>query len=148
MQYCAVAATAEAELQLAMTAATASAARTRRGDSSRSGNVMIAIPMTISGSTPARDHIAAAFGLIARLRWGGTRPADRADRYLLPPSALLLLQRCIHGGVTSVESRSQSLHGGNDSETDAGGDQGVFDRGRTGFVVQKSRNQTQHRWLL
>src|SRR3954467_9830164 len=55
-----------------------------------------------------------------------------------------LLQRTVDRRELAVQVAAQAVHDGDDGERDAGGDEAVFDRGRTGFVLQETRNEVLH----
>jgi hypothetical protein len=58
------------------------------------------------------------------------------------------LQRTINGTELGIEVRAQSVHHRDDGKGDTGGDQAVFDRGRTRLIGQELPENTLQTYLL
>jgi hypothetical protein len=55
-----------------------------------------------------------------------------------------LLQRRADRAKVGAELGADTLHGGNDGNRDPGGNQAVFDRSGTGFILEKRQNERLH----
>jgi hypothetical protein len=58
--------------------------------------------------------------------------------------SLRSLQRGADRAKVAAQLGADTLHGGNDGNGDTGGNQAVFDRGGTGFIVEKRQNERLH----
>ena len=57
---------------------------------------------------------------------------------------MLLLQSALDAGEGGGQFRAGALHDRDDRDRDAGGDEAVFDGGRTGFVLGKALYEVLH----
>lgn len=55
-----------------------------------------------------------------------------------------LLQRGADRVKLAAERGADTIHGGNDGNRDAGGNQTILDRSGTGFVLEKRQNERLH----
>src|SRR6266404_6025312 len=77
---------------------------------------------------------------------GPAQEKDRALRHARSPHrrADRLPQRGADGGKVGTELCTNTVHGRDDSNRNAGCDQAVFDRSDTGFVLQELQNKRLH----
>ena len=59
------------------------------------------------------------------------------EKHRIGRSGLLLCERGLNGGEGRIQLRAEARHDRDDGDGDAGGDEAVFDGGRTGFIREE-----------
>ena len=95
------------------------------------------------GEEVSNDVLAgAAFAKCVKreVRMGFSTGIFMPGRRSTPVCSIILPQRVVYRGELGVELRADALNCCDDRKRDTGGDQAIFDRGRTGFIAQECSN--------